>query len=114
MVVGDRHLISQALANLIDNAIKYTKPGGRITIRVTSSVTNASLIVTDTGPGIPEAARTKVLERFVRLDQSRHTPGSGLGLSLVAAVTKLHGGTLRLEDADPGLRVILSLPKQPA
>ncbi len=112
IVVGDRHLISQALANLIDNAIKYTKPGGRITIRVTSGTSDANLIVTDTGPGIPEAARTKVLERFVRLDQSRHTPGSGLGLSLAAAVTKLHGGTLRLEDADPGLRVILSLPKQ--
>lgn len=113
-VVGDRHLLSQAVANLLDNAIKYTKAGGRITLRVASDGDESRLIVTDTGPGIPEAARTKVLERFVRLEASRHTPGSGLGLSLVAAVAKLHGGTFRLDDADPGLRVILSLPRRQA
>jgi signal transduction histidine kinase len=70
----------------------------------------AEIVVTDRGPGVPVSDRERVLDRFVRLEASRSEPGSGLGLSLVAAVARLHGGSLRLEDNEPGLRVILALP----
>jgi signal transduction histidine kinase len=103
---GNRHLLAQALANLLDNAIKYTPAGGRVTL---SGQPGPVITVADTGPGIPEAERGRVLERFVRLDGDRSTPGNGLGLSLVSAVAKLHGATLRLEDNHPGLRVSLAL-----
>ncbi len=102
---ANRHLLSQALANLLDNAIKYTPEGGRISVEV---VDGPTITVADTGPGIPETAHHQVLERFVRLDETRGTPGSGLGLSLVGAVAKLHSAILRLEDNQPGLRVVLS------
>jgi signal transduction histidine kinase len=108
---GNRHLLAQALANLLDNAIKYTPPGGRVTL---SAHHGPVIIITDTGPGIPEAERERVLERFVRLDGDRSTPGNGLGLSLVNAVAKLHGATLRLEDNHPGLRVSLMLTRDEA
>ena len=101
---ANRHLLSQALANLLDNAIKYTPEGGRITITVTDG---PAIMVADSGPGIPEGERGKVLERFVRLDEARATSGNGLGLSLVHAVAKLHGARLVLEDNQPGLRVRL-------
>ncbi|MEQ9642421.1 MAG: HAMP domain-containing sensor histidine kinase [Alphaproteobacteria bacterium] len=104
MVKGHRELLSQALANLLDNAVKYTPLGGRIEV----CVTPALLAVRDTGPGIPAADRARVLDRFVRLDVSRGTPGSGLGLSLVAAVARLHGARIVLSDAMPGLRVTLT------
>jgi signal transduction histidine kinase len=107
-VSGDRHLLSQALANLLDNAIKYTPSGGRVQIAVTQG---RKAIVADTGPGIPPDATERVLGRFVRLEQSRSTPGSGLGLSLVAAVATLHQAKLVLEDNGPGLRVTLELPE---
>jgi signal transduction histidine kinase len=107
-VLGDRHLLSQALANLLDNAIKYTPAGGRVNVAV---VPGRRVIIADTGPGIPPEARGKVLDRFVRLEQSRSTPGSGLGLSLVAAVAKLHQAKLSLEDNGPGLRVSLEFPE---
>jgi signal transduction histidine kinase len=103
---GNRHLLAQALANLLDNAIKYTPAGGRVTL---SGQPGPVITVADTGPGIPEAERERVLERFVRLDGHRSTPGNGLGLSLVSAVAKLHGATLRLEDNHPGLRISLAL-----
>ncbi|MGH8473935.1 MAG: sensor histidine kinase, partial [Gammaproteobacteria bacterium] len=105
---GNRQLLAQGLANLVDNAIKYTPGGGRIGLRVWTSGGATGLEVWDTGPGIPEADRARVLERFVRLDGSRTTPGSGLGLSLVAAVAKLHGASLTLGDNDPGLSVVLA------
>jgi signal transduction histidine kinase len=105
---GNRQLLAQGLANLVDNAIKYTPEGGRIGLRVWTSVGATRLEVWDTGPGIPEADRGRVLERFVRLDGSRTTPGSGLGLSLVAAVAKLHGASLTLGDNAPGLCVVLA------
>jgi signal transduction histidine kinase len=108
-------LISQALANLIDNAIKYGAPAqagkGEITLSLTVAADAVHLAVADRGPGIPAADRARVRERFVRLDQSRSRPGTGLGLSLVAAVARLHGGELLIEDNGPGLRVILSLPR---
>jgi signal transduction histidine kinase len=107
-VRGDRNLLAQALTNLLDNAVKYTPPGGRITVELTNNPTGPVLSVADSGPGIPAELRGKVLERFFRIDTSRSTPGSGLGLSLVAAVAGLHNATLTLDDNHPGLRVILS------
>ncbi|MGE0718926.1 MAG: ATP-binding protein [Alphaproteobacteria bacterium] len=107
---ADRHLLSQAVANLLDNAIKYTPAGGKVTIRSTAAPAGAEIVVADTGPGIPPESRDVVLERFVRLEQSRSTPGNGLGLSLVAAVARMHGATLTLDDNTPGLRVTLRFP----
>jgi signal transduction histidine kinase len=108
-------LVSQALANLVDNAIKYISAGRRdsseILVRVTSEGDRVLLAVADQGPGIPEADRGRVVERFVRLEQSRSEPGSGLGLSLASAVARLHGGELKLEDNRPGLRALLVLPR---
>jgi signal transduction histidine kinase len=109
--VGDRMLLAQALANLVDNAIKYTPAGGRIV--VTTGVLergSVELAVADTGPGIPAEERDKVVRRFYRLDPGRNSPGSGLGLSLVVSVAKLHGGRLDLADNAPGLRARLVLP----
>lgn len=107
-VPGNRHLLSQALANLLDNAVKYTPPGGGITVALRRTPSGPELSVADTGPGVPPEHRQKVLERFARLESSRNTPGSGLGLSLVAAVAGLHQAELRLEDNAPGLRVVLA------
>nr|WP_246423746.1 HAMP domain-containing sensor histidine kinase [Roseospira goensis] len=114
-VMGDRHLLSQMTANLVDNAIKYTQDGGRIEVAVRFDATGAvHLVVGDNGPGIPEKFRHSVLDRFVRLEQSRHTVGTGLGLSLVAAVADLHGARLELSDNAPGLRVELAFPDRAA
>ena len=119
MVRADRQLLGQAIANLIDNAIKYgtAEVAGNgagaepeVEVRVEAKGPVAEIVVTDRGPGVPAADRERVLGRFVRLEASRSEPGSGLGLSLVAAVARLHGGSLRLEDNEPGLRVILALP----
>ena len=116
---GDRQLLGQAIANLIDNAIKYgtseaaeSGPGAQPEVEVSAEAKGsmAEIVVTDRGPGVPASDRERVLDRFVRLEASRSEPGSGLGLSLVAAVARLHGGSLRLEDNEPGLRVILALP----
>ncbi len=109
-VRGQAQLLAQAVANLLDNAVKYTPSGGRITVSIENDEHKVVLTVADSGPGIPEADRERVLERFVRLEPSRRGPGTGLGLSLVAAVAKLHGATLRLDDNNPGLRVSLRLP----
>ncbi len=103
-------MLAQAVANLLDNAVKNTPSGGRISVSIENHDRHVVLIVADTGPGIPEADRERVLERFVRLEPSRRGPGTGLGLSLVAAVAKLHGAKLRLEDNAPGLKVSLRLP----
>jgi signal transduction histidine kinase len=119
LVHADRQLLGQAIANLIDNAIKYGavgetrgESGAKPEVEVTATEKGGvvEIAVTDRGPGIPAADRERVLDRFVRLEASRSEPGSGLGLSLVAAVARLHGGTLRLEDNAPGLRVVLALP----
>lgn len=104
---GDRDLLFQAVANLVDNAIKYTPAGGQIELTLQTHGEGARIIVADDGPGIPAEARNQVLQRFFRLDTSRTTPGSGLGLSLVAAVAKLHRAQLLLTDNGPGLRVVL-------
>jgi signal transduction histidine kinase len=99
-------LLSQALANLLDNALKYGR-GGKIEIRVFRRDRQAFVEVADQGPGIPEADRETVLDRFVRLEPSRTTPGNGLGLSLVRAIARRHGGSVVLDDNRPGLRVRL-------
>src|SRR5262249_42067918 len=109
-VFGDKHLLSQAIANLLDNAIKYSDGGGRIELSARAAVGGVEIAVADNGPGIPESERANVTRRYYRLEGSRGTPGSGLGLSLVAAVVKLHGGTLALADNRPGLRVVIRLP----
>lgn len=107
---GDRDLLFQALSNLLDNAVKFAPEGGRLGLALSREAGEAVVSVADDGPGIPEAARERVRERFYRLEDSRSTPGSGLGLSLVAAVAGLHGGRLDLEDNEPGLRARLRLP----
>ena len=123
---GNRELISQALANLVENAIKYGKPAIAAQPLSASTIAGADrrdvliearregdrvlLSVTDRGPGIPVADRKHAVERFVRLEASRTQPGSGLGLSLASAVATLHGGDLRLDDAHPGLTATLAIP----
>jgi signal transduction histidine kinase len=106
-VQGSRQLLAQALANLLDNAIKFTPDGGHIRVLLRAFGGTPEVVVEDDGPGIPADKRELVLGRRVRLDEARKVPGSGLGLSLVAAVTKLHGARLILDDAAPGLRVSL-------
>lgn len=110
---GDRDLLFQAVANLLDNAIKYTPAGGHIALTLTDQADQAVITVADSGPGIPVAQRQKVLQRFYRIESSRTTPGNGLGLSLVEAVSTLHRGQLTFEDNMPGLRVTLALPCEP-
>jgi signal transduction histidine kinase len=107
-VFGNRELLGQALANLLDNALNYG--AGDIRVALARRGSRVELSVGDRGPGIPEADRARAVERFVRLEESRSRPGSGLGLSLVQAVARLHGGSLRLEDNTPGLRAVLDLP----
>jgi len=107
---GDRDLIFQVVVNLIDNALKFTPPGGRIEISASKAGDRVVLRVTDTGPGIPAEDRQAVLERFHRLENSRSTPGSGLGLSLVSAVAKMHHADLELSNNAPGLEVRLVFP----
>jgi len=109
-VRGSARDLSLLVRNLVDNAIKHTRAGARIEIVLASRNGGASIIVADDGPGIPPEERERVRERFYRLDRSRSTPGAGLGLSLVAAVAKLHGATLRLGDNAPGLEVELRFP----
>ncbi len=130
MLVANRELVSQAVANLVDNAIKYsaacapgscggaTAPPPRQRRRLRSRIALArvghaiEIAVGDRGPGIAPQDRERALQRFVRLEKSRSRPGAGLGLSLVAAVARMHGGIVRLEDNAPGLRVVLSLPAE--
>ena len=111
-VEGNRSLIAQALANLADNAIKYTPPGGHVRIGTDIGPLGVDLWVSDSGPGIAREDRTRVVDRFVRLEASRNSPGTGLGLSLVAAVAHFHNAALVLDDNVPtGLRAILRFPK---
>jgi signal transduction histidine kinase len=118
-VRGNHELIGQAIANLVDNALKYGAPGkcsggaeAKPDVVMTARRAGGSVVLTiaDRGPGIAPADRARALDRFVRLEGSRSRPGSGLGLSLAAAVARMHGGTVELEDNRPGLRVRLTLP----
>ena len=118
-VKGNRELVSQAVANLVDNAIKYGGPDGggvngakpEIVVCAMNEGDRILLTVADHGPGIPEAERARVVERFVRLERSRSQPGLGLGLSLASAVARLHGGDLTLQDNEPGLKSVIALPR---
>lgn len=110
-VLGDRQLLMQMFANLIENAVRHCGAGRTITLSVDEPPEGPVVMVADDGPGIPEEERQRVLEPFARLDQSRTTPGAGLGLSLVAAIAELHGAQLVLADNGPGLAVRLSFPK---
>ena len=118
-VRGNREFIAQAMANILDNAVKYNAAGGAVMLRVRRrSSGEIEFSVTDTGPGVPEADRARVVQRFVRLENSRSQPGVGLGLSLVSAVAEAHGGRLEIDEGPgkvgeigPGLRVALILPR---
>ena len=109
-VQGDRELLMQLFANLIENSLQHTPCGTRIEVNLSRENGQPIASVRDYGPGIPDEARPKVLQRFFRLEASRSTPGSGLGLSLVAAIAELHGIEMQLRDARPGLAVRLLFP----
>lgn len=116
-IVGNRELIGQSLSNIVDNAIKYSAGSGEmptVTVRAEGSEGELRLTVKDNGPGIPEDDHQRATERFVRLEQSRSRPGSGLGLSLAKAVMKFHGGRLDLCSAHPGLQVSMTFPQRKA
>jgi signal transduction histidine kinase len=108
-VAGDRDLLFDAVANLVDNAIKHGREAGRVTVEVTRNG-GAVISVGDDGPGIPTNERQNVFKRFYRLERSRRTPGNGLGLSLVAAVARLHGAGIEMVDNGPGLKFRLRFP----
>jgi signal transduction histidine kinase len=109
-IEGDRQLLTQATLNLVGNALTHSPPGTRVTVAVTRVAARMLLTVMDDGPGIPAAERATALRRFGRLDASRHCPGHGLGLPLVEAIARMHGGTLVLDDAKPGLRATIAVP----
>jgi signal transduction histidine kinase len=108
-VNGNRQLLAQLVANLVENSLKYIAAGGRIDVRVQREGATVWLMVADDGPGIAQGDRTAALKPFVRLPQAQSKDGSGLGLSLVAAISRLHHAQLLLEDNQPGLRVRLGL-----
>jgi len=107
LIAGNRSLITQAVSNLVDNAIKYAGAGGKVAIAVDATPRGVALSVADNGVGIPAEDRARVLDRFVRLEASRHSPGTGLGLSLVVAVARLHDAQFNLTDNKPGLKATI-------
>jgi len=110
VVRGDPQLLLQLIANLLDNAIRHTPPGTRISLSTATIDGRAALIVADRGPGIAEADREKVFGRFYRCEQSRTTPGSGLGLTLARAIVELHEAEIELRDNAPGLKAVVTFP----
>lgn len=111
-MVGDRDMIQQAIANLLENAIKFSPPDHHVSMSARMDAIHIEIHIADQGPGIPEGDRSRATERFYRGEQARSTPGTGLGLALVSAIAQLHGGTLRLDDNRPGLRAVLVLPRR--
>jgi signal transduction histidine kinase len=109
-VTGDRDLLFDAIANLVDNAIKHGREAGQVTVEVEHSDGGGVISVADDGPGLPADEQQNVFKRFYRLERSRRTPGSGLGLSVVAAVARLHGARIEMFDNRPGLKVRLRFP----
>jgi signal transduction histidine kinase len=105
IIEGDRELITQMLVNLVENGLRHAGPQARVSVRCAVQRGRPILSVVDDGPGVPDSERERLFDRFHRLEASRSTPGSGLGLSMVAAVAKLHGAEVRLHDAAPGLDV---------
>jgi signal transduction histidine kinase len=110
-MAGDRDLLTQMVANLIENALRHTPRGAHIAVRSARIDGAAQLAIEDDGGGVPEADRSKIFERFYRLDAARATPGDGLGLSLVAAIAELHGLAIAVADNRPGLRIVLELAR---
>jgi signal transduction histidine kinase len=110
LVTGDRDLIFDAIANLVDNAIKHGRSGGQIIVAIENADSGPLISIKDDGPGIPAGEHEHVFRRFYRLEHSRYTPGNGLGLSLVAAVARLHGAQIEMLDNLPGLQFKLSFP----
>jgi len=108
---GDRDLLANAIANLVENALKYAGAGATARVRTRCERHEILIIVEDNGPGVSVPERARVVERFYRIDASRAVPGNGLGLSIVSSIAELHWGALRLEDAGPGLRACLVLPR---
>jgi signal transduction histidine kinase len=113
LVTGDRDLIFDAIANLVDNAIKHGRNGGHVLVKIENGDGGPVISIADDGPGIPACEREHVFKRFYRLEQSRYTPGNGLGLSLVAAVARLHGARIEMRDNAPGLRFELRFSPAP-
>jgi signal transduction histidine kinase len=112
--IGDRELLTQMFVNIIENAIRHSPAGSHINMTAEADPAGwLSVMIGDNGPGIPLHEYKRVLKRFVRLDASRHSPGSGLGLSLVAAVVELHQGQIDLSDNNPGLKVVVTLTREP-
>ncbi len=110
-IFGDKNLLASAIANLVDNSLKYAGSGAMVRVGSALDGASVSIVVRDNGPGIPAAERAKAMERFYRLDRSRTQPGNGLGLSIVAAIAELHWGKLILEDGHPGLVARIVLPR---
>ena len=109
-VEGDRDLLTQLIVNLVENAIRHTPDGSRIVVGLAKRQDDVTLTVADNGPGVPDAERERIFRRFYRLEQSRTTTGSGLGLSLVAAIAELHGASVTAHDNGPGLRIEIAFP----
>ncbi len=112
-IEANRELIAQLIVNLLDNALRHTPPGTGIGMALTADDDVVRIDVSDHGPGIPEADRERVFARFARSRKQPHHPGHGLGLSLVAAIARAHGGTVRLDDNHPGVTVMVTLPRRP-
>lgn len=113
IIDGDSELLTQMCVNLVENGLRHAGAGARIRVRIAASGTNAQLTVVDDGPGVPAAERERLFDRFYRLERSRSTPGSGLGLALVSAVADLHGAGVKLADAGPGLEVCVTFTRPP-
>jgi signal transduction histidine kinase len=109
-LTGDRQLLAQMISNLVENALRHTPAGSTVSLALERAAGGFAIEVADNGPGIPEAERGKVFDRFYRLDRSRSTAGSGLGLALVKAIAGLHGLTIDLVDRAPGLAVVVTGP----
>ena len=109
-VLGEPSLLTQMLANFVENSLIHTPRGSGMEVRVEALGAHVRLIVEDDGPGVPAAERERIFQRFYRADRSRTTPGSGLGLSLAAAVARAHHAEIRAEDAEPGLRIEVDFP----
>ena len=109
---GDRNLLFQAFANILENAIKYTPEHGKISISLRLSDGQFTVIIADSGPGIPETEKEGIFVRFYRLDQSRNSPGNGLGLSMTKAIINLHRGSVKPENNEPGMRMVVQIPIQ--
>lgn len=112
LMIGDRDMLQQAIANLLDNAIKFSPADHQVSLSAHADATHVEIQVDDQGPGIPDSDRARATERFYRAESARSTPGSGLGLALVSAIAQLHGGVLKLDSNQPGLRAVLVLPRR--